>query len=66
MSYDPKSNVMLLGVMIEWPVKSPMVPPMSPRAASVVTLISFSILKTKSKLKPVKLKPKKKHKSYLS
>ena len=35
-------------VMIEWPVKSPMVPPISPRAASVVTLMSFSILKTEN------------------
>ena len=43
------------GLMIEWPVKSPMVPPISPRAASVVTLISFSILKIKSKLKHTKL-----------
>ena len=50
-----KPQVKCDSVMIEWPVKSPMVPPISPRAASVVTLISFSILKIKSKLKPTKL-----------
>ena len=42
--YFIKKYMISIPLRMENPVKSPMVPPISPSAASVVTLSSFSIL----------------------